>query len=90
MNNLDTNPICQRCKSRPSTGVLVHLCDPCFDQWEAETNANPSNPDIAPIDSRIKRASAGGDIPDNADAVVLVAGDEALLVTNGNKNTRLN
>lgn len=30
---------CRKCRSRPSTGVLIDLCDPCFDAWEADIRA---------------------------------------------------
>lgn len=26
---------CRRCNDRESTGFLIHLCDICFDEWEA-------------------------------------------------------
>lgn len=26
---------CQKCGVRESTGIIIHMCDPCFDAWEA-------------------------------------------------------
>lgn len=56
---------CQRCKERESTGVLVHLCDECFNIWEAETRADPNNANVEPIDMACKYQSAGGLVPDH-------------------------
>jgi hypothetical protein len=31
---------CQRCKTADSTGVVIALCDPCFDEFEREIQRN--------------------------------------------------
>jgi hypothetical protein len=31
--------MCRKCRVRESTGILIELCDPCFDAWEAEHKA---------------------------------------------------
>ena len=50
--------LCRRCGLRESTGIVIHLCDECYDMWEAEVQADPTpgkqNVDISPIDSSIK------------------------------------
>lgn len=30
---------CGKCNERESTGIVVVLCDPCFDEWEASVQA---------------------------------------------------
>jgi len=39
---------CVKCKERESTGVLIAMCDPCFDEFEAQVNekAATSSDDI--------------------------------------------
>ncbi len=31
--------MCKICKLRPSTGVIIQMCDPCFDDFEARSLA---------------------------------------------------
>lgn len=31
--------MCRKCGERVSTGVLIELCDPCFDEFEAKINS---------------------------------------------------
>ena len=35
----DPEVTCLRCGERPSTGVMLQMCDPCFTEWEADINA---------------------------------------------------
>lgn len=30
---------CRRCNENESTGIMIHLCGPCFDIFEAKTKA---------------------------------------------------
>ena len=34
--------MCRKCGLRESTGVLIQMCDPCFDAWEAEMKQRSS------------------------------------------------
>ena len=63
--------LCQRCRRRKSTGFLVHLCDPCFDEWEAEVKSQPDKVDLGPLDLACKRQKAGGLIPNDAKGIRL-------------------
>lgn len=65
---------CQRCDNE-STGVLIHLCDDCFEWWSCEVKTDPSTADIAPIDPCLKYQSGGGLIPDNEPHVAVVTLD---------------
>ena len=62
---------CQRC-DKESTGILIHLCDEHFDEWEREARAAPTTVDVGPIDARFKYQSAGGTVPDNVKALILI------------------
>lgn len=61
--------LCQRCQERESTGMLIHLCDKCFDEWEAEVRANPKTADVGPMDLACKYQKAGGLVPDKAKGI---------------------
>lgn len=61
--------ICMRCKKRESTGILIHLCDKCFDEFEAEVDENPKSVDLEPVDLAMKHQRIGGLVPDNAKGV---------------------
>lgn len=39
--------LCVKCKKRESTGVLIAMCDPCFDAFEAQVKEKSaaSSPD---------------------------------------------
>lgn len=52
--------LCVTCKQRESTGILIHLCDPCFDAWEAEVQAGVVN--LGPIDPSLIRESSDCEI----------------------------
>lgn len=65
--------LCVKCKSRESTGVLVHLCDPCFDQWEASVNRDPKSMDVSAVDPSLIYRRYGGEAPDDVVGVKLAA-----------------
>ena len=58
--------LCRRCQKRESTGILIHLCDECFDEWEAEVQASPKTADVGPVDLACKYQKVGGLVPDKA------------------------
>lgn len=57
--------LCMKCKQRESTGFLVHLCDECFDKWEAEVLAKPKQADISAVDPSCIYQGAGGLVPNH-------------------------
>ena len=70
--------ICLHCNERESTGVLVQLCDACFDEWEARVNSNPSNVSIDVVHPVLRRKAAGGLQPEEVTAIEIHETKEAI------------
>jgi len=61
---------CQRCDNE-STGILIHLCDDCFDKFEKEFYQKGTPEDITNVvDLSLVKKSAGGLAPDDKQAKI--------------------
>ena len=58
---------CHNCDNE-STGILVQLCDECFDVWEASVDQEPATADLGAINPALIYKHAGGDAPDDTTA----------------------
>ncbi len=67
-----SDPICTRCRQRPSTGILIAMCDECFAAFEAELAVAGTQDDEKALDALGREAGQAQEAQYNHEGFAVV------------------